>query len=97
MGGAGKTPTVEYVADYLVKNNKDFAIISRGYKRKTRGMIIVSDSDSYLTVGDEPMQYFKKFGKQSKIIVSEDRKIALDYCQKNSISFVILEIGRAHV
>ncbi len=91
MGGAGKTPTVEYVADYLVKNNKDFAIISRGYKRKTRGMIIVSDSDSYLTVGDEPMQYFKKFGKQSKIIVSEDRKIALDYCQKNSISFVILD------
>ena len=31
MGGAGKTPMVEYIANYFISQNIHFAIISRGY------------------------------------------------------------------
>ena len=47
MGGAGKTPTVEYIANYFIGKGIQFAIISRGYKRKTNGMIVASDKDNY--------------------------------------------------
>ena len=91
MGGAGKTPTVEYIANYFVSKNTDFAIISRGYKRKTKGMIVATDKDTYLTIGDEPAQYNKKYSKHAKIIVSEDRNLALRYCDENNIKFAIMD------
>ena len=36
MGGAGKTPTVEYLANYFIKKNIYFAIISRGYRERDK-------------------------------------------------------------
>ena len=91
MGGAGKTPTVEYLANYFIKKNIYFAIISRGYKRETKGMVVASENDNFKSIGDEPAQYFKKFSKYSKIIVSEDREVALSFCDKNKIKYVILD------
>ena len=91
MGGAGKTPTVEYIANYFISKNTHFAIISRGYKRKTKGMIVATDKDTYLTIGDEPSQYNKKFSSYAKIIVSEDRNLALSYCDDNNIKFAIMD------
>lgn len=91
MGGAGKTPTVEYIANYFVNKNIHFAIISRGYNRKTKGMIIATEKDTYLTIGDEPSQYNKKYSNNAKIIVSEDRNIALKYCDDNNIKYAIMD------
>lgn len=91
MGGAGKTPTVEYIANYFVNKNIHFAIISRGYNRKTKGMIIATEKDTYLTIGDEPSQYNKKYSNNAKIIVSEDRNIALRYCDDNNIKYAIMD------
>ena len=89
MGGAGKTPTVEHIANYFVSKNISFAIISRGYKRKTKGMIVATNKDNYLTIGDEPSQYNKKFSNKAKIIVSENRNIALKYCDDNNIDIIV--------
>ena len=61
MGGSGKSPLIEFLANYLIKKNKSFSIISRGYKRKTRGLIQIGEDDNFLSVGDEPIQFFKKF------------------------------------
>ena len=91
MGGAGKTPTVEYLANYFIKKNIYFAIISRGYRRETKGMVVATENDNFKSIGDEPAQYFKKFSKHSKIIVSEDREVALSFCDKNKIKYVILD------
>ena len=35
VGGTGKTPLVEYLANYYLKKNYNIAILSRGYKRKS--------------------------------------------------------------
>ena len=91
MGGAGKTPTVEHIANYFVSKNISFAIISRGYKRKTKGMIVATNKDNYLTIGDEPSQYNKKFSNKAKIIVSENRNIALKYCDDNNIEYALMD------
>ena len=70
VGGAGKTPTTEYLvrllADYKV------AILSRGYGRKTKGFILADENATSATIGDEPMQYYQKFSKIT-VAVCEDR------------------------
>ena len=60
VGGTGKTPHTEYLAGLLRENFK-VAILSRGYKRKTRDFRIVSSSSLVSEVGDEPLQLFRKF------------------------------------
>ena len=60
MGGTGKTPQVEYLIR-LLKERKRVAVLSRGYKRKTRGFREATPDSSYLDIGDEPMQYATKY------------------------------------
>jgi tetraacyldisaccharide 4'-kinase len=60
MGGTGKTPQVEYLIR-LLKGHKRVAVLSRGYKRKTRGFLEATPQSSYLDIGDEPMQYATKY------------------------------------
>ena len=60
VGGTGKTPQIEYLIRLLNKNYKT-AVLSRGYKRKTEGYLLINNSHSAEDVGDEPLQYFKKF------------------------------------
>lgn len=59
VGGTGKTPQIEYLIRLL--EDKKIAVLSRGYKRKTSGFIIVNDTHTAEDVGDEPLQFFKKF------------------------------------
>tara|TARA_R110001583_G_scaffold145635_2_gene297588 strand:+ start:19773 stop:20810 length:1038 start_codon:yes stop_codon:yes gene_type:complete len=67
-GGTGKTPQIEYLIR-LLQNDYKIAVLSRGYKRKSKGFIIANENASAEIIGDEPFQYYKKF---SKIIVSVD-------------------------
>lgn len=60
VGGTGKTPHVEYLVK-LLKNKYNVAVLSRGYKRKTRGFILADEKDTAKTIGDEPYQMKRKF------------------------------------
>jgi len=71
MGGTGKTPHVEYLINILKKENFKIATLSRGYLRKTEGFIYATQKSNAIEIGDEPLQYFKKF---SDIIVAVDEK-----------------------
>ena len=55
VGGTGKTPHVEYIAG-LLSTSYNVAILSRGYKRKTRGFILANDNSTPDSIGDEPLQ-----------------------------------------
>ncbi len=59
-GGTGKTPHVEYLID-LLKEEYNIAMLSRGYKRKTRGFAVARPDTTFKEMGDEPMQVYKKF------------------------------------
>ena len=72
MGGSGKTPHVEYLINLLKKNNFHTAILSRGYKRKTKGFQMVNASSSSKDVGDEPLLFYKKH-KDVSVAVCKNR------------------------
>lgn len=76
MGGTGKTPMVEYLIS-LLKNDYKLATLSRGYGRSTRGYRMITETDNAGTVGDEPFQYFLKYGGEIKVLVGEERALAI--------------------
>jgi len=53
VGGTGKTPHVEYLIR-LLKDEFKIAVLSRGYKRKTRDFILASTKSGITDIGDEP-------------------------------------------
>ncbi len=64
VGGAGKTPHVEYLIQ-LLKSRAKVAVLSRGYKRKTKGYVLANKGVTATEIGDEPYQMFKKFGSSA--------------------------------
>ena len=75
VGGTGKTPQIEYLIR-LLKGGFKTAVLSRGYKRKTKGFVLLNGTHSAEDVGDEPLQYFKKF---------KDIDVAVDVNRVNGI------------
>ena len=71
VGGTGKTPFTEFLVSQL-QANKQIAILSRGYNRKTKGYREVLTSSTATDSGDEPLQMKLKF-PEIIVAVSEDR------------------------
>jgi tetraacyldisaccharide 4'-kinase len=59
VGGTGKTPHTEYVAE-LLSGIFRVAVLSRGYKRKSTGFMVVTPSSFASETGDEPLQIAQK-------------------------------------
>jgi len=76
VGGNGKTPMVEYLIELLSQDFK-LATLSRGYRRKSRGFILVDHQQTATTVGDEPWQMFSKYGDKITVSVGEERALAI--------------------
>jgi tetraacyldisaccharide 4'-kinase len=61
VGGTGKTPMVEFIAELLLEQQLNVAVLSRGYGRKSKGFILADDNSNAALIGDEPMQLHQKF------------------------------------
>ena len=73
----GKTPHVEYILDNLAMDLK-IAVLSRGYRRKTRGFVLANGNSTPDSVGDEPMQIYRKYGMRVKVAVCEQRRKGIE-------------------
>ena len=82
MGGTGKTPHVEYLIR-LLKKDRNVVTLSRGFGRKTQGFRLAGDKDSAKTIGDEPYQYFKKFGNEINVAVDAKRVLGVVDIMRN--------------
>jgi tetraacyldisaccharide 4'-kinase len=80
LGGTGKTPHVEYLVN-LLANQYKITILSRGYKRQTKGFVLTDATATAKTIGDEPMQYYLKFKYKIKVVVCEDRVAGVNKIQ----------------
>ncbi|MBL7931273.1 MAG: tetraacyldisaccharide 4'-kinase [Bacteroidia bacterium] len=69
VGGAGKTPLVEYLIRLLQKENYSIATLSRGYKRKTHGFVLADEHSTAEDIGDEPLIYKSKYKVQVAVDV----------------------------
>ena len=70
VGGSGKTPHVEYLVS-LLKDKMKVAVLSRGYKRKSKGYVLANDDTTMREIGDEPYQMKQKF---PELYVAVDKK-----------------------
>jgi tetraacyldisaccharide 4'-kinase len=96
VGGTGKTPHTEYLADLLKKSFR-VAVLSRGYKRKTSDFRIATDSSSVNDIGDEPLQVHRKF-PDIVVAVDTDRVHGVRTILKEmpETSVIILDDGFQH-
>jgi tetraacyldisaccharide 4'-kinase len=60
VGGAGKTPHTELLVT-LLRDELHPAVLSRGYRRRTKGFRYVETTDTTAAAGDEPLQIKRKF------------------------------------
>ena len=76
VGGTGKTPHTEMILRVLLRSDdwaySDIAVLSRGYKRKSKGFQKVGRDGTALQFGDEPLQIAKKFPVVT-VAVDKDR------------------------
>lgn len=59
-GGTGKTPHVEYLLD-LLSEKYSTAVLSRGYRRKSKGFLLDDGSHDATLLGDEPAMIARKY------------------------------------
>ncbi len=70
-GGSGKTPFVILLGEFLKKRGIAFDVLSRGYGRKTRGVLQVDPGGLPQEFGDEPLLIARRL--QVNVVVGEDR------------------------
>ncbi len=98
VGGTGKTPVTIETARYFKKKGLKPCVLSRGYKRNSKGVVLVSDGERIFvdikTAGDEPYLIAKE---NIPVVVGESRyeagKEALEKIRPN---LFILDDGFQH-
>jgi len=74
VGGSGKTPFVIALGELLKARGIRFDVLSRGYRRKTRGVLVVEPDGNAADFGDEPLLIARRLGVP--VIVGESRYAA---------------------
>lgn len=97
VGGTGKTPMTEYIVRLLLQNGFHPAILSRGYKRKTRGFVLAGPASTALTIGDEAMQLHRAF-PDVPMAVCENRVRGVKQLQRrvHHLDVVVLDDAFQH-
>jgi len=70
-GGSGKTPFVILLGELLKARGISFDVLSRGYGRKTQGVLLVDPGGLAADFGDEPLLIARRLGV--RVVVGEDR------------------------
>lgn len=93
VGGTGKTPMTEYAVRVYSQKYK-VAVLSMGYKRKSKGFALVGENDTADRVGDEPLQIKNKFPGIT-VAVDKNRKRGIDnlLSQADRPDVIILDDG----
>ena len=90
LGGAGKTPTVIFLASYLKKNKINVHVVSRGYGGKFKGTVCVDPRSHNATdVGDEPLL----ISRYAKVWVSKKKKEGIVSAYEAGADLVLLDDG----
>ena len=97
VGGTGKTPFVIALCNILAQQNLHPLIITRGYKRQTKGLIFI-DTNKNLKytaqeLGDEPYHIIKSI-KHVSMIIDHNKKRAVTFANRlDNIDYIILDDG----
>jgi len=94
-GGAGKTPFLIMLGELLKQKGIAFNVLSRGYGRQSKGVMLVDPQGSPQKFGDEPLLIARKLGVP--VIVGEDRYEAGRFAEeKFGLQAHLLDDGFQH-
>ena len=93
VGGAGKTPHIEYLIE-LLRHYLNVATLSRGYKRETTGFLLAEADMNAKIIGDEPLQYKRKF-PHIEVAVAENRALGIPQLMAASIETQVVLLDDA--
>ncbi len=95
-GGTGKTPHIEHLVK-LLSPTYNVAVLSRGYKRKTRGYRLATEHSTPREIGDEPYQIKQKF-PHITVAVDGDRRRGIAELLKRepAIEVILLDDAFQH-
>jgi tetraacyldisaccharide 4'-kinase len=100
IGGTGKTPVIRFLADHLKEMGFKVAVLSRGYRRKSKGTVVVSDGEKILAeweeAGDEPYLLARQLNKIPIVVESDRSKGALFIQQEFEPDVILLDDGYQH-
>jgi len=94
VGGTGKTPHAAYIINLLQSHFK-VALVSRGYMRQTKGLVVANEQSTAKEIGDEPMLLKQKFTNLA-VVVSEKRVLGVDQCFSESIDSEVVVLDDAY-
>jgi len=99
LGGSGKTPATIYITELLKKNGMNVGILSRGYRRKSHGYVLVSDGKDILTSvdksGDE--MYHTVLDCKAPAAVCENRVLGAEkLIDETGVSTIVLDDAFQH-
>lgn len=102
VGGTGKTPVVIDLAKRFTEAGYKVAILSRGYKRKSKdAYVVVSDGQGNFAscedAGDEPFLIAKSAPKSVVIVGSKRIETGKIACEKYGCNLILLDDGFQHV
>lgn len=98
VGGTGKTPHVEYLI-HLLKERYKVAVLSRGYKRHTKGYVLANMQSTAHDIGDEPYQMKVKFPKITVAVDANRREGIQHLCQDpvtRGVNVILLDDAYQH-
>jgi len=97
MGGTGKTPHVEYIVESLL-GRYNIGVLSRGYKRATKGFVLASPQSRPEDIGDESYQIYRKFGPDITVAVCEKRVEGIERMREINpeLNMIILDDAFQH-
>lgn len=93
-GGTGKSPMIEYLLKYLLPDFR-VATLSRGYKRSTKGYKLLNGNERADEVGDEPLQFKRKFDA-AMIAVDADRQHGIENLLQKNAEIILLDDAFQH-
>jgi tetraacyldisaccharide 4'-kinase len=79
VGGSGKTPFVILLGELLKARGVKFDVLSRGYGRKTRGVLLVDPGGFATQFGDEPLLIARRL--EVPVVLGEDRHAAGSFAE----------------
>ncbi len=98
MGGSGKTPHTEYIVEAL-RHDYRIGVLSRGYKRKSRGFVLAKPDSCVDDIGDEPYQIYRKFkDKGVMMAVCENRVKGIEEMRRidPGLNLIVLDDAFQH-
>ena len=96
-GGTGKTPHIEWIIEKFINEYK-ISLLSRGYKRKTKGYVFADENATPDTIGDESFQVKRKFPEVT-VAVCENRLLGIPHLIGDApeSQFMLMDDGFQHL